>query len=118
MTAEERITSLHMRMAALKERQEKLERQKTAGLGMGCGILAVCLILLICSAGKGGPGGTASLYSGATMLFENAGGYVAIAVAAFTMGVIITVALLKKRFNSGDGEPRDESGDRAEEQAK
>ena len=112
MTSEERIASLHTRMENLREKDE---RQKTAGLGAGCCILTVCLILLICNAGESSPGGTASLYSGATMLFENAGGYVTIAVAAFMIGVVITAVLLKKRFKSGNGAHQTESKDRAEE---
>ena len=97
MTSEERIASLHMRMDCLKKKRDRQERLKTAALGSGCGVLAVCLILLICGAGQGGSGGTAGLYSGATMLFENAGGYVAIAVAAFMAGVIIAVACIRYR---------------------
>ena len=97
MTSQERISSLHMRMGALKERQEKQERQKSAVLGTSCGILAICLILLISGVGKGSSGGTAGLYSGATMLFENAGGYVAIAIVAFMVGVVITVACIRHR---------------------
>ena len=112
MTSEERIASLHTRMDALRERKE---RRTTAGLGAGCAALAVCLVWLICSEGTGGSGGTAGLYSGATMLFENAGGYVAIAVAAFMIGAVITAVLLKKRFRSGNSEQRTESKDKAEE---
>ena len=97
MTPEERIASLHMRMGALRERQEKQERQKTVALGSGCCGLALCLILLICAEGTGSAGRTAGLYSGATMLFENAGGYVAIAVAAFMAGVVIAVACIRHR---------------------
>ena len=118
MTSEERITSLHMRMGALKETREKQEQHKLAALGTGCCVLAACLVLLICSAGRGGSGGTAGLYSGATILFENAGGYVAIAVAAFMIGVIITAALLKKRFKSESGEQQANSKNKAEEEAR
>lgn len=101
MTSEERIASLRARMDALRE---KKERQKTAWLGSGCAALAVCLILLICSAGKGGSGVTAGIYSGATMLFENAGGYVAVAVLAFMLGVVITVACIRHKDRHGNGQ--------------
>lgn len=40
---------------------------------------------------------TVGPYSGATMLFENAGGYMLLAVAAFMTGVVVTAALIKKR---------------------
>lgn len=92
MTAEERVASLHARMDALRE---KRERRKTAALGASCAALAAGLVLLIFSEGTGGPGGTASLYSGATILSENAGGYVPLAVAAFIAGVIITVLCIR-----------------------
>ena len=99
LTSEERIESLHARMNALRE---KNERQKAAALGTACGLLAVCLVMLICSEGSGSSGGTAGLYSGATMLLENAGGYVAIAVAAFMVGAVTTAVLLKRRPGSGN----------------
>ena len=104
-TSEERVTSLHMRMRALKEKQE---RRKTAALGAGCGVLAVCLMLLIANLGKSDSGGTPSLYSGATMMFENIGGYVLVAVMAFMLGVVIAVALMKKRNRTENGEKREE----------
>ena len=108
MTSEERIASLHIRMDALRERKEQ---RKTAALGAGCGALAVCLMAMLISVGKPVSGGTAGLYSGATMLFENAGGYVAAAIAAFMAGVIITVACIRYRMKhegeaGPDGEQR------------
>ena len=95
MTFEERIASLHTRMDALRERRE---RQKTAWLCAGCGALTVCLILLIIHEGRPSSGGTAGLYSGATLLYENAGGYVTVAAAAFTAGFIITAAWIRYRM--------------------
>ena len=100
MTAEDRIASLHARMDALRE---KRERRKTAALGLGCGSLTACLILLIGNVGTGGsgggpaPGGTAGLYSGAAILFENAGVYVLLAVAAFMVGVVVTALCIRYR---------------------
>lgn len=105
MSSEERVSSLHMRMNALKERQE---RRRTAALGTGCSFLAVCLILLICTEDTGSAGGTAGLYSGATMMFENAGGYVAIAVTAFMAGVVITAALIRKKNRMENGDKEEE----------
>lgn len=94
-TPEERVLAVHARMDALRRARE---RRKTGILGMGSVLLAVCLLLVIGAAGAVHPGGTAGVYSGATMLFENAGGYVLVAVLAFMAGVVITVALLRKRF--------------------
>ena len=94
-TPEERVLAVRARMDALRRARE---RRKTGILGMGSALLALCLLLVIGAAGAVHPGGTAGLYSGAVMLFENAGGYVLVAVLAFMAGVVITVALLRRRF--------------------
>lgn len=107
MTPEERISSLHMRMDALKE---KRERRRTAALGVGGGLLALCLMLLIADFGKSDSGGAPSPYSGATMMFENIGGYVLVAVLAFMLGVVITVALIKRKNRTDAGEKQEEKG--------
>ena len=92
MTAGERVTALHLRMAALRQRKE---RRKTGALGAGCAGLTVCLAALIF--GGSHPGGTAGPYTGAAMLFEDAGGYVLAAVLAFMLGVIVTVLCIRYR---------------------
>ena len=98
MTAEERLASLHARMAQL---QRKRERRKTAVLGAAFTGMAVCLMLTLFwkTPSKGGPAG---LYSGATMLFEDAGGYVMTAAAAFMAGVVITAVIIWKRRQGGN----------------
>lgn len=88
------ITALHTKMNKLRQKQE---RQKTRALGAASAALSLCLILLVFGAGSARPGGTAGLYSGATMLFEDAGGYVLVSICAFMAGVIITVMLRNKR---------------------
>ena len=110
MTAEERIVSLHERMDALRDKQNRQERMKTAALGTGCGILAICLLLLIGGEGTGGAGGSTSLYSGAMLLYENAGGYVATAIVAFMAGVVITVACI--RYRQKNEQNKNEAGKR------
>ena len=40
------------------------------------------------------------MYGGAPLLYENAGGYVLVAVLAFMAGAIITAMLLKKRYKN------------------
>lgn len=95
MTPEERVASLHTRMNA--ERRVR-ERRKTGMIGAACTALTVCLVLVIF--GGGGDvhlGGVASLFSGATMLFNDAGGYILAAVIAFTAGVILTVMIIRRR---------------------
>ena len=99
-TPEERVLAVHARMDALRRARE---RRKTGILGMGSALLALCLLLVIGAARALHPGSTAGLYSGATMLFENAGSYVLVAVLAFMAGVVITAALLRKRYKEQDG---------------
>ena len=92
-TAEERVQALHDRMRA---RFRKRERRRTTALGLSCAALTACLLLVMTDQGSHG-GATAGLYSGATMLFEDAGGYVLTALAAFMIGVIITVIVRNRR---------------------
>ena len=94
MTAEERVASLHTRMDALRRARE---RRKAGVTGAAVLTLTGCLILLIGSAGTGGPVRTAGLYSGATLLFADAGAYVLVAVIAFMTGVIVTAVLMRRR---------------------
>ena len=71
----------------------------TAGweLPKASGALAVALMALIGRLGGlahwPAPGG----YAGASMLSDSAGGYVLAAVLAFMLGVIVTVACIRKR---------------------
>ncbi len=86
MTAEERVAALHQRM----ERRRRNEKRKTAALGAACAGLSLCLLLIIFS-GAAHAGGTGNMYSGSTMLFENAGGYVVTALLAFAIGAAVTL---------------------------
>ncbi len=99
MTNEERVRSLHNRMDALRRAKE---RRKTGAIGAAGTVLTVCLVLLVFGSGKLHPGGAAGLYSGATMLFEGAGAYVLIAIIAFTAGVIVTAAIMRKLKKEAD----------------
>ena len=96
-TPEERIRALHARMEELNRARE---RRKTGFLGAGGVLLALCLILMISASGMHHLGGTATMYGGATLLYENAGGYVLVAVLAFMAGAIITAMLLKKHYKN------------------
>lgn len=95
MKAEERVTALHEKMDAMRRRKEI---RKTRIIGAVNASLAACLVFLIFGGGTAHFGGTAGMYSGSTMLFENAGGYVLLAVGAFMAGVIATV-LIKRSQN-------------------
>ena len=110
MTGRERVSALRERMAALRE---KRERRKTAGLGAVCAGLAACLAALIFDGRR--MGGTAGSYAGAAMLFEDAGGYVLAAVAAFMTGVVITVLCIRYgRKRGGRIAEQDGNGERRE----
>ena len=108
MTNEERIQTLHARMAGL---QQARERRKTGAIGVSCIGLAFCLLLMVFDGGMHA-GGAVSLYSGATMLFEGAGPYVLIAIVAFMAGVIVTTAPIRnrKKENGTIGEKRENVG--------
>ena len=51
-------------------------------------------------------GDTAGLYSGATMLFEDAGAFVLVALAAFMLGVVVTLLCLRLKKRSERQAPR------------
>ena len=77
MTSEERTAALHTKMNDL---QQKRERRVTRALGAASAALSLCLLILIFGGGLPQPGGTALIFSGATMLFANVGGYVLVAL--------------------------------------
>ena len=104
MTTEERLISLNTRMHA---RRRQKERRKTAALCSACAGLSLCLVLLVFGEGKAHAGGTAGQYSGTTVLFESAGGYVLLAIVAFMAGVIITTALIRKRNSEAEADKQE-----------
>ena len=111
MTAEERISSLHERMDAKKRSREK---RKTAAAGAVSVVLAVCLCLLI-FAGDAHSGSSAGMYSGATMLFGEAGGYVLAAVIAFMAGVAVTVLIIRKNRKNQKNQQKEDQGNSEKE---
>jgi len=113
-TAQERVAALHQRAARLRRRREKAA---LAWLGSACCILLVSLTGLVFNAGHGHTGVSPGAYTGATMLFESAGGYVLVAVIAFAVGAIVTTVLLRRRcldaagdHNNQETEPKGEGG--------
>ena len=107
LTADERVASLHVRMDSRRRRRE---RRRTRTLRVSCAGLALCLLFLIFGEGAAHRGGAAGMYSGAMMLFENAGGYVVTALAAFTVGTLVTVLcmrLQKRGGRNGNGDKRE-----------
>ena len=110
MTPERRVTALHERM---ETRRRVRERRKTGALGAAGAVLSLCLILLIYDGSGAHLGGAVGMYSGATMLFGNAGVYVLVALAAFMAGVVVTIILRNRR----DG-PRAEKQEKESEHEK
>ena len=100
MTSEERVDALHARM---KELKHACEQRKTAAIGALSFVLAVCLVFAVFG-GAVHSGGAAGEYSGATILFENAGGYVLAAVLAFMAGAGITALIIRKRMKKSHEE--------------
>ena len=101
MTDRELVETLHARMAA---RRQSRERRGTAALGTGCAGLLMCLLVMVFGQDMANEGSTAGVYSGATMLFGDAGPYVAVALAAFMAGVVITAVCMRTRQRRGDSQ--------------
>ena len=87
------VSSLHLKML---QRRRKREKRRTSAIGAVCAGLTLCLVALVFGNGLHTVG-TAGVYSGAAMLFENAGAYVLTAILAFMLGVVVTVILLRRR---------------------
>ncbi len=115
-TAQERINVLHERARALRRRRQQ---SALTLLGAVCGILLICLTGEVMTLDHVHTGVSPGMYTGATMLFESAGGYVLVAVIAFAVGAVITSVLVRRRQqtaaiekeNSQKTEPKGERGD-------
>ena len=111
MTSEERVDALHARMKELKHAREQ---RKTAAIGALSFVLAVCLGFAVFG-GAVHSGGAAGEYSGATILFENAGGYVLAAVLAFMAGAGIAALIIRKRIRKSQEEQKETEEDSSKE---
>ena len=96
MTAEERVSSLHKRMDTMRKVQERRKTGAAGALSIG---FASCLLFLLLAEGTAHSSG-AGMYSGSALLFEGAGGYVLVAVIAFTAAVITTVLCMRYKKKS------------------
>ena len=112
MTAEEKVSSLHKRMNTMRR---KKEHQKTSAIGALNIGLSACLLFLLFRKGTAQFGGPAGMYSGSTLLFEGAGGYVLVAVIAFTAAVITTVLCM--RYQNKNKEAHDKDSQQGREQS-
>ena len=103
---QERLSSLHERMERLLK---KRERRRTAAIGAAGVILGVCLFILIFKEGASGYGYTPGSYSGSMLLFENAGGYVLVALLSFLAAVVVTILCIRwKKKNDRTNQEKDE----------
>ena len=106
MDKQERLSSLHERMERL---HKKRERRKTAVIGAAGVILGVCLFILIFIEGASGFSYTPGPYSGSMLLFENAGGYVLVALLSFLAAVVVTILCIRwKKKNDRKNQEKEE----------
>ncbi len=89
-TKEKRQLLLHRRA---KKLQKSMLRRQLAVISAVTAALSICLCMLILSAGMQSPVGTGNSYTGASLLLDDTGGYVLVAVIAFMAGVIITTVI-------------------------
>lgn len=90
----ERVRQVQLRA---KELHRKREKRLLGGLSLVCAALAFPLIGVICAMTGGGQGSRVPGFYGAMLLYEDAGGYVLVAVLALTTGVVVTALCLRYR---------------------
>ena len=103
-TNEEMLQAVHQKVHAIEQRQINI---KTAITGGVCTTLAAVLLFLFISFGGGQHRILSSNYSGASLLADDVGGYILVALAAFLAGAGIVAFLRarrKKQQRSGDEE--------------
>ena len=108
-TAQERLALLHSRADFLKKKKA-LALMRVLGSISCC--LAVCLLTLFALFGQSGHGIAAAGYGAASLLSENAGGYVLSAVIAFALGVVVTALLHRYRGRDKPNISREEKQSR------
>ncbi|MBP5652822.1 MAG: hypothetical protein J6X17_05320 [Lachnospiraceae bacterium] len=91
------------RLAAMHERADKLRKKRDAfavkALGTASAILLVALIGTLAVLQDVGHSISADSFYGTSMLGENTGGYILVAIVTFMAGVLITVLCIKlKRY--------------------
>ena len=103
-SGEERVREMHRRAAELKKTRDRGLLLASGSLsGLLCAML-LCLILHL----QGLSGGYAEeLFAASSLLSEDAGGYVLVAVVFFMLGVVISVLLI--RYQRKRPEQKDEN---------
>ena len=112
MDAEERISSLHERM---KVRRQEKKRRITVISGAVSFALAFCILAPVMGRDSARSGGIAGLYSGATMIFDDVGGYVLVAILSFAAAVILTAVCIRRQRAKQDNKIHDEETKREEQ---
>ncbi len=92
--AEERIDRLH---TIVKELERQRDGRRLAGLGGLTTAFAILLIAAIAGVDGLWNGVAEGSLTGTSLLSENGGGYVLVAVIAFFVGVVLTAALIRLR---------------------
>ncbi len=93
-TAQERLTLMHQRAAALLRKKDKVRLSIWGGVSA---LLLLCLISQTAVLGTAGSVIAQGTSAASSLLAEETGGYVLAAVAAFMAGVILTVLLTRRR---------------------
>ena len=93
-TADEMVLAVHERMAVLRQKQEK--RQITTA-SAGCAVLGIAVLMLIARFGGTRHAVLPTEYSGASLLADDIGGYILVALAAFMAGAAITALIRARR---------------------
>ena len=99
-TQEEMRLAVHNRM---KELQRRRDNRRIAVAGSGCAALVIALVALIARFGGLRHEVLSSEYAGASLLADDVGGYVLVALAAFMAGAAI-VAFLRARSRKQEKE--------------
>ena len=107
-TASERVSAMHERAQRMRREREKAG---LAAFGTANGALFLGLCALIFGTGRGHGGVSPGAFTGAAMLFDNAGGYVLVALIAFAAGTAITAGILRyrKKHSPDGGNSKDET---------
>ncbi len=99
------MKSTNERISLMHERAKELKRKKDRAVmivySAACIVLFCGLIGLIRYYNGQSAGVTGDMYTASSLIAENVGGYVLVAVFAFSVGVIFTVLCVKWRGRNG-----------------
>ena len=108
-TTEERIGQLHKRADLLEKRRNRNALTALGGLSFG---LCVCLIVAITVLNGTSHRTISGQFAGASLLGDQIGGYVLVAVLSFTAAMIITVICMRRRGSTKGTEEQEEETDK------